>query len=143
MALYAQVTDGNITYRGTLPKKWRNVSNLHLSEGDNEYLATLGFVPYIEVKATIGEDESPNGWTDVITSTKVTSTEQKRTLNAEEIFSRDMNQWRGAMITLELKDNMPRWFEDYVTENKVTLAEGQAKTKYDAKVALRAKKPTG
>lgn len=35
----------------------------------------------------------------------------------------------------------PRWFEDYVTENSITLAPGRVKDNYDAKVALRATKP--
>ncbi len=38
-------------------------------------------------------------------------------------------------------DSTPRWFEDYVTENSVTLAPGRAKDSYDAKVALRAGRP--
>ena len=37
--------------------------------------------------------------------------------------------------------NMPRWFEDYISENSVTLAPGRAKDSYDAKVALRAGRP--
>jgi hypothetical protein len=141
MALYAHVENGSITYRGSLPKNWKNVSNLHLSEGDTGYLATIGFLPYIEVNATISEDETPDGWTDVITATKVTSTEQKRTLSAEEIASRDMNQWITAMISLEMKDNMSRWFEDYITENSVTFGAGTSRSTYDAKIALRATKP--
>ena len=35
----------------------------------------------------------------------------------------------------------PRWFEDYITENSVTLAPGKSKESYDAKVALRGQKP--
>tara|TARA_R110002167_G_scaffold124926_1_gene304665 strand:- start:267 stop:614 length:348 start_codon:yes stop_codon:yes gene_type:complete len=38
-------------------------------------------------------------------------------------------------------DSMPRWFEDYVTENSVTLAAGKAKDSYDAKVQRRSEKP--
>ena len=52
MALYAYVEDGKIIYRGTLPKSWKNISNIQRSEGDNEYLATIGFLPYIEVPTT-------------------------------------------------------------------------------------------
>lgn len=38
-------------------------------------------------------------------------------------------------------DAIPRWFEDYITENSIGLAPGRAKDNYDAKVALRATKP--
>ena len=41
----------------------------------------------------------------------------------------------------ETDSSCPRWFEDYVTENPVTLAPGRAKDSYDAKVALRAGRP--
>jgi len=36
--MYAHVENGSVTYRGTLPKTWKNISGLHLSEGDYERL---------------------------------------------------------------------------------------------------------
>ena len=36
--LYAHVEDGSVTYRGTLPRVWRNISGLNLSEGDDAFL---------------------------------------------------------------------------------------------------------
>ena len=47
--------------------------------------------------------------------------------------------WKDSMQ--ETDASMPRWFEDYVTENSVTLADGKAKDSYDAKVLLRSEKP--
>ena len=42
--MYAHVKeDGSVDYLGALPKKWGNVSGLHLSDGDDEYLKTLGW----------------------------------------------------------------------------------------------------
>ena len=47
--------------------------------------------------------------------------------------------WQASMSATD--SSMPRWFEDYITENSVTLAPGRAKDSYDAKVALRGEKP--
>ena len=48
--------------------------------------------------------------------------------------------WEQAMAQTD-STGIPRWFEDYVTENSIVLAPGRAKDNYDAKVALRATKP--
>ncbi len=47
--------------------------------------------------------------------------------------------WESDMLKTD--STIPRWFEDYITENSVTLAPGRAKDSYDAKVALRAGRP--
>ena len=47
--------------------------------------------------------------------------------------------WEADMAKTD--STIPRWFEDYLTENAVTLAPGRAKDNYDAKVALRAGRP--
>ena len=48
--------------------------------------------------------------------------------------------WESSMQASD-STGIPRWFEDYVTENSIGLAPGRAKDNYDAKVALRATKP--
>ena len=87
--LYAHVENGVITYRGSLPKTWRNISGLNLSDGDDDYLKTLGWLPYVEVPVEIGADEMSDGEDTVITETEVTSTAKKRAMTAGEIASRD------------------------------------------------------
>ena len=87
--LYAYVEDGVITYRGVLPKTWRNISGLNLSEGDDDYLKTLGWFPYVEVPVEIGVDEVGDGEDSVITETKVTSTAKKRAMTDAEKTSRN------------------------------------------------------
>jgi len=82
--LYAHVENGGVTYRGSLPKAWRNVSGLNLSAGDDDYLKTLGWVPYVEVPVEIGADEVADGEDMVITETKVTSTAKKRDMTDDE-----------------------------------------------------------
>jgi len=86
--LYAHVENGATTYRGVLPKKWRSISGLDLSVGDDNYLKTLGWVPYIEVSVDIGVDECADGEDTVITETKVTSTIKKRAMTDDEKTSR-------------------------------------------------------
>jgi len=82
--MYAHVEDGSVTYRGPLPKSWRNTSGLNLSAGDDAYLKTLGWLPYVEVSIEIGVDETSDGEDTVITETEVTSTAKKRALTAAE-----------------------------------------------------------
>ena len=36
--MYAHVENGSVTYRGLLPKTWRNISGLNLSDGNDDYL---------------------------------------------------------------------------------------------------------
>ena len=45
--MYAHVKDGSVDYLGPLPKNWDNVSNLHLSDGDDTYLKTIGWLPIV------------------------------------------------------------------------------------------------
>jgi hypothetical protein len=82
--MYAHVENGSVTYRGFLPKSWRNTSGLNLSAGDDDYLKTLGWLPYVEVPVEIGVDETSDGEDTVITETEVTSTAKKRAMTADE-----------------------------------------------------------
>ncbi len=86
--LYAHVEDGSVTYMGTLPKNWRNTSNLN-KVNDSVFLKSLGWVPLIEKPATIGENEVSDGWVQTIAGSNgqvesVTSTERKRDMTKEE-----------------------------------------------------------
>jgi hypothetical protein len=58
---------------------------------------------------------------------------------AQVLADKPMQDWKASMQATD--STCPRWFEDYVTENPVTLAPGRAKDSYDAKVALRAGRP--
>ena len=49
-----------------------------------------------------------------------------------------MASWKRDMAAT---DEIPRWFEDYVTDNNTTLAPGRTKDKYDAKVTTRGQRP--
>lgn len=109
--LYAHVEDGVVTYRGTLPKTWRNISGLNLSKGDDDYLKTLGWVPYVEVSVEIGVDETPDGEDTVITETKVTSTAKKRAMTDDEKTSRDNNKALEEIERLEQLETPQRYAE--------------------------------
>ena len=49
--MYAHVKEGRVDYLGSLPKSWGNVSNLCLSNGNDAYLKTLGWLPLVEINA--------------------------------------------------------------------------------------------
>jgi hypothetical protein len=61
------------------------------------------------------------------------------TLEASDLAKVPLINWAASMQ--ETDASMPRWFEDYVTENSVALAPGKSKESYDAKVKRRSEKP--
>jgi len=50
-----------------------------------------------------------------------------------------MDDWLGSMA--EADAEMPRWFEDYIDDNGITLAPGRTKDNHAVKKELRADKP--
>ena len=87
--MYAHVKDGSVDYLGSLPKSWGNVSNLHLSNGDDAYLKTLGWVPLVETKVTPAANQTFD--TDVVTveTDRVLLIHRARDMTAAEIVERD------------------------------------------------------
>ena len=88
--MYAHVKDdGSVDYLGALPKSWGNVSNLHLSNGDDAYLKTLGWLPLVETNVTPTADQTFE--TDVVTveAERVLLIHRARDMTAAEIAARD------------------------------------------------------
>ena len=134
--LYAHVEDGVVTYRGTLPKNWRNISGMNLSEGDDDYLKTLGWVPYVEVSIEIGADEIAAGEDTVITETEVTSTIKKRAMTEDEKTDRNNSEALQEINRLEELEIPQRLAEALPNESGGTT-EGRAWFKANrAKIAV-------
>ena len=96
--LYAHVEDDIITYRGALPKNWRNTSGLNLSDGDNDFLKTIGWLPLTEIKITPTYNEVLDSDQVVINADDVQITQQVRSMTADERAARDksnMNSLRA------------------------------------------------
>tara|TARA_R110002020_G_scaffold410032_1_gene619817 strand:+ start:235 stop:657 length:423 start_codon:yes stop_codon:yes gene_type:complete len=74
---------------GTLPKNWENVTGLYLSNGDDAYLKTLGWLPLVETNVTLSANQIFD--TDVVTveEDKVLLTHRARDMTAQEISDRD------------------------------------------------------
>ena len=123
--MYAHVENGSITYRGTLPKNWRHISGLNLSEGDNAYLKTLGWLPYVEVSVEIGVDELPDGEDTVITETKVTATAKKRAMTEEEKTSINNSIARAEITRLEELET-PQRYAEALPDDSGGSAEGRS-----------------
>ena len=88
--MYAHVReDGSVDYLGSLPKKWGSVSGLHLSNGDDTYLKTIGWLPLVETNVTPTTNQVFD--TDVITAEedRVTLVHRVRDMTSEEITYRD------------------------------------------------------
>ena len=113
--LYAHVEDGSITYMGTLPKNWRNTSNLD-KVSDSVFLKSLGWVPLIEKPATLGENEVSAGWVQTITKESVTTTERKRDMTKEEKEARTRNNALTEINRLEELETPTKIAEAVLTE---------------------------
>ena len=50
--MYVHVENGSIDYKGSLPRNWRNISGLNLSEDDPSFLKSLGWLPVTETNVT-------------------------------------------------------------------------------------------
>ncbi len=113
--LYAHVEDGSVTYMGTLPKNWRNTSNLD-KVSDSVFLKSLGWVPLIEKPATLGENEVSDGWVQTITKESVTTTERKRDMTKEEKEARTRNNALTEINRLEELETPTKIAEAVLTE---------------------------
>jgi len=134
--MYAHVEDGVITYRGPLPKNWRNISGLNLSEGDDDFLKTLGWLPYVEVSVEIGTDELPDGEDTVITETKVTATAKKRAMTDDEKTDRTNTQALNEILRLEELET-PQRYAEALPDDSGGSADGRAWFKDNrAKIAV-------
>ena len=123
--LYAHVEDGVVTYRGTLPKTWGNTSGLNLSEGNDDYLKTLGWLPYVEVSVQIGVDEVPDGEDTVITETEVTATAKKRAMTDAEKTDRTNSEALNEILRLEMLE-IPQRLAEALPDDSGGSADGRA-----------------
>ena len=134
--LYAHVENSSVTYRGALPRTWRNISGLSLSDGDDDYLKTLGWVPYVEVAVEIGVDEIANGEDVVITETKVTATAKKRAMTDDEKIDRDNSHALNEIFRLEELET-PQRLAEALPDDSGGSADGRAWFKANrAKIAV-------
>jgi len=98
--------------------------------GPDHFLSTA-----IEVVEDIGEDQKRGPETVDVAGQVVTITQTSVNKESEDY----LNTWKAAMSVTDKE--MPRWFEDVVTEGSVVLQPGRVKDNYDSKVALRGTKP--
>ena len=101
--MYAHVKDGSVDYLGTLPKSWGNISNLHLSNGDDAYLKTLGWLPLVETNVTLGANQIFD--TDVVTveEDRVLLIHRARDMTAQEIADRDESHMAHLRVERDQK----------------------------------------
>ena len=102
--MYAHVKeDGSVDYLGGLPKSWGSVSNLHLSNGDDAYLKTLGWLPLVETNVTPTTNQAFD--TDVVTveENRVTLVHRARDMTPEEIVERDASHMRHLRMERDEK----------------------------------------
>jgi len=88
--MYAHVKeDGSVDYLGALPKKWGNVSSLNLSDGNDEYLKTIGWFPLVETNATPTYNQTFDPDVVTVEADRVTLVHRVREMTPEEKTARD------------------------------------------------------
>ena len=126
--LYAHVENGIVTYRGSLPKNWRNISGLNISAGNADLLEPLGWLPYVETADPIGVDDTPAGEVTTITPTQVLSHRASRAMTAGEIISRDNATVEQEIARLEALETPLRLADAILdpTDGKTWLINNRA-----------------
>ena len=92
--MYAHVEDGSVDYLGGLPKSWGNVSNLHLSNGDDAYLKTMGWLPLVETNVTPTYNQTFDPDVVTVEADRVTLVHRVRDMTAAEKTERDESHMR-------------------------------------------------
>ena len=88
--MYAHVKDdGSVDYLGGLPKSWGNVSNLHLSNGDDAFLKTLGWLPLVETNVTPAVNQTFEKDVVTVEEDRVLLIHRARDMTAAEIADRE------------------------------------------------------
>ena len=112
--MYAHIKDGSVDYLGALPKKWGNVSGLHLSKGDDVYLKTIGWLPLVETNVTPAANQIFE--TDVVTveEDRVTLVHRVRDMTSEEMTQRDESHLRSLRDQRNRQSGPPADYPDYL-----------------------------
>lgn len=88
--MYAHVKeDGSVDYLGSLPESWGNVSGLRLSDGDDKYLKTVGWLPIVETFATPTYNQTFEKDVVTVEEDRVLLIHRVRDMTPEEIAERD------------------------------------------------------
>jgi len=87
--MYVHVENEGIDYKGSLPKNWRNISGLNLSEGDHIFLKPLGWLPAIETKINLMYNEVYDEDQITINSDNVQIIQRVRSMTTSEKNERD------------------------------------------------------
>ena len=87
--MYAHIENGSIDYKGSLPKNWRNISGLNLSEGDHTFLKPLGWLPVTETKITLAYNKAWDEDQVIINEDDVQIIQRARSMTTSEKNERD------------------------------------------------------
>ena len=87
--MYVHIENGSIDYKGSLPKNWRNISGLNLSEGDHTFLKPLGWLPATETKINLMYNEVYDENQIIINSDDIQIIQRARSMTTSEKNERD------------------------------------------------------
>jgi len=120
--MYAHIENGVIDYQGSLPKNWRNVSGLNLSDGDNDFLKTIGWFPLEVIDVPLNDNQVYD--TDIVTmeEDRVTLVRRARDMIVEEKNIR--NALRFKELRRERNEKLAE--TDFYALSDVTLSSEMA-----------------
>lgn len=129
--MFAHTENGKVTFRGDLPKNWRNISSLDLSRNDLVFLKSVGWLPLTQVEIQLEKNEVIDGEDINIGNDLVTITPKKRSMTDEEIKTRDDQ----AMVALREERDGKLAASDWTQGRDITLSNDDAWKSY--RTALR------
>lgn len=129
---YAHVENSSITFRGALPKNWRNISGLNKSAGNDPFLKTLDWFPVNITPVTLGVGEVQTADQVIIQENSVDVVETKRNLTAQELSDQLVVSVLDGKIAIdalkEQKKALPILSEGFQVDANALSSEAMANT---------------
>ena len=127
--MYAHVENGSVDFLGALPKNWRNISGLHLSEGDAAFLKPLGWFP-----ATVTETTPTS---QQVRDTDQVTVEADRGGGGQRVRAKTSEETEGEWRALRSRRNHHLLESDWTAVTDSALSDEQKTAWASYRTALR------
>ena len=127
--MYAHVENGSVDFLGALPKNWRNISGLHLSEGDAAFLKPLGWFP-----ATVTETTPTS---QQVRDTDQVTVEADRVVVVQRVRAKTSEETEGEWRALRYRRNHHLLESDWTAVTDSALSDEQKTAWASYRTALR------
>jgi hypothetical protein len=115
--MYAHVENGSVDFLGALPKNWRNISGLNLSEGNAEFLKSLGWLPVVTTETTPKSQQ--------VRDTDQVTVEEDRVVVVQRVRAKTAEEIEADWVTLRSRRNQRLLESDWVAVTDSALSVGK------------------